>query len=194
MRSAQTRRARLVSGLALDRNPLRRASDLIEAWLRLALLAGFVPLAGLAVLGAARWVHADGARELRAQPPLRQVTAVLIDAAPPAGPMIPGSARPEARARWTAAGSVHTGVVPAAPGTPAKTPVRIWVNGAGTVSQAPLTAADVRARVVLAAVAAPVVVALGLWLTWLALRWLLDRHRLAGWAREWSLVAPPWTR
>ena len=49
-------------------------------------------------------------------------------------------------------------------------------------------------RVVLAAVATPPAVALVLWLTWRGLRWRLDRHRLARWARAWSLVEPLWTR
>jgi hypothetical protein len=88
----------------------------------------------------------------------------------------------------------HTGDVPADPGTPAGTPVRIWINDAGLAQPPPMTAAEMTTRTVLAAVVTPPAVALGLWLTWCGLRWRLDRHRLAEWARAWSLVEPLWTR
>jgi len=193
MRSVQTPRARLVSGLALDRNPLRRACDRIEAWLRLALLLAFVPLAVLAVLGVVRWVHADGTREVRAQSALKPVTAVLIRAAETPGPLF-GSVSLDAVARWTDVGLRHVGAVPAPLGVPAGTAVRIWVNSAGAERQPPLTGAQVMARTVLAAVASPAAVALSLWAIWRAVKWLLDRHRSAEWARAWSLVARQWTR
>jgi hypothetical protein len=193
MRSVQTPRARLVSGLALDRNPLRRPSDRIEAWLRFVLLLAFVPLTVLAAFGVVRWVHADGTREVRAQAALRPVTAVLIRAAETPDPLF-GSVSIDAAARWTAVGLRHVGEVPVPMGAPAGTPVRIWVNSAGAEHQPPLTGAQVMARTVLAVVASPAAIALSLWVLWCAVRWLLDRHRSAEWARAWSLVARQWTR
>jgi len=50
------RRTRLARALGLDRNPLRRASDRAEAWIRIALLAVFLiagPIAALSVGGSA---------------------------------------------------------------------------------------------------------------------------------------------
>ena len=56
------RRTRLARALGLDRNPLRRASDRAEAWIRIALLAVFLiagPIAALSVggIGVSRGDH-----------------------------------------------------------------------------------------------------------------------------------------
>jgi len=193
MRAADARRARLMRRLAFDRNELRRTSDRIEAWGALALIIAFVPLAVLAAAWAVSWVHAGAATEQR-DDRLRQVTAVLVQAAPTAYPAVPDSATIAATARWTFDGSAHVGLVPATPGTPAGTAVRIWVDAAGNAQPPPPTTAQVTARVVLAVLAAPLGVALGLWLVWYVLRWLLDRRRLASWAEAWSSYGPSWTR
>lgn len=185
---------RLACLLALDRNELRRPTDRFESWFRLALIAAFVPLAVVAASSAAHLVHAAGARAVRAGHGNRQVTAVLVSGAPAAGSSPAGSAWARAPARWTANGVTHTGDVPADPGSRAGTTVAIWIDAAGQVQPPPLTATQVTARMVLAAVAAPPAVALALWLIWRGLRWRLDRHRLARWGRAWSVVEPLWTR
>jgi cytochrome c-type biogenesis protein CcmH/NrfG len=192
MRELAERRAGLARRLGLDGNELRRTSDRIEAWFLLALIVAFVPLAGVATSAAARWVHAYGAYEVRADQSLRQVTAVLLPGA--AGSSPTGSTWSWEPARWTADGVKRTGYVPADPGTPAGTAIPIWVNDTGQAQPPPVTGTQVTARVVLVAIATPPAVALGLWLTWRALRWRLDRHRLARWARAWSSVEPLWTR
>ncbi len=194
MGSAETMRTQVARHLALDHNQLRRTSDRIEAWLRLVLVAGFVPLAVLACVGVAGWVRADGAHELQASASLRQLTATLLTAVPPADSAPPGTAAMSAPARWTAGGRTHIATVPAVPGTAAGAPVRIWIDASGNVHPPPLSDAQVDAQVVLASMAAPAGVALGLWLLWCALKGLLDRHRMARWAKAWSLVAPLWTR
>lgn len=81
MRKLDTARAWLVHLFALDRNELRRRSDLIEAWFLLALVVAFVPLAAVAAITAASWVHADGTRALGGGR-LTEVTAVLTRNAP----------------------------------------------------------------------------------------------------------------
>jgi hypothetical protein len=192
MRPVGAMSAQLMRQLALDRNELRRASDRIEVWCALALIVAFVPLAVLSAICAASWVRADAAKQQHQQP-LRQVTAVLVQSAP-TDPAMPGGAAFPAAARWTVAGSTHAGYVPVVPGTLAGTDVRIWVDTAGKIEQPPPTAAQVSARVVLAMVAAPIGVALGLWLAWYAVKYLLDRRRLASWTHEWSSFGPSWTR
>lgn len=189
MRTPDIRRAKLTRLLALDHNELRRRSDRIEAWFRLALITVFVPLAVLGAMAAAQWVHDAGARELRPAPHVREVTAVLVRGEP-AG----GSAWYLAPARWTADGVTQRGYVPALPGAKAGSAVAVWVDAAGRVQRPPLTTAELSARVVLALFAAPLAVATGLWLAWRVLRWQLDRRRLARWDEAWSLVGPQWTR
>lgn len=193
MRPADGRCAQLTRRLALDRNELRRTSDRIEAWAALALIVAFVPLAVLAAVCAVSWAHASAVKESRGEP-LKQVTAVLLHSAPAGNADVPGSALFSVPARWTVAGSAHVGDVQVIPGTPAGTGVRIWVNRAGKVQPPRPTAAQLSARVAVAAVTAPLGVAFGLWLAWLVLRWVLDRRRLASWADAWSSFGPSRTR
>jgi hypothetical protein len=194
MRKPYTRRARLVRIFALDRNELRRRSDRIAAWFLLGLMITFVPLATVAAITAARWVQADGTRQLGPELRLTQVTAVLVRDAPAADTIALVSNFWWVPARWMAGGMSHTGAVPAAPGTQAGTSVRIWIDAAGKVQQPPLTSSQLSARVVLTAAATPLAVALCMLLAWCGLRCLLDRRRLASWGESWSMVGPSWTR
>jgi hypothetical protein len=192
MRPVHARHAKLMRRLGLDRNELRRTSDRIEAWCALALIIAFVPLAVLSAACAVHWVH-DAVKEQRGNA-LKQVTAVLVHAVPAANSVVAGSAEVVAPARWTVAGSAHVGDVEAIPGSPAGTAVRVWVDAAGRLQQPPPTPGQVTDEAVLALIAAPLGVALGLWLAWYALRCLLNRRRLASWAQEWSSFGPSWTR
>jgi hypothetical protein len=92
MRTAETWRAQLVCRLALDRNSLRRVSDCIESWCVLALIIAFAPLAALAAVTTAGWVHTSGAREVTVGSSLQQVTAVLTQAVPATAAPVPGTA------------------------------------------------------------------------------------------------------
>jgi hypothetical protein len=193
MRPAGVRFAQLTRRFALDRNELRRTSDRIEAWSALALIIAFVPLAVLSAACAVSLVRESAVTAQRAGT-LRQVTAVLLHAVPAGDPAVPGSAAFYAPARWTVAGSTHVGDVQAIPGSPAGTAIRIWVDAAGTVEQPPPTPGQITDEVVLALIAAPVGVALALWLAWYAMKCLLNRRRLASWAQEWSSLGPSWKR
>jgi hypothetical protein len=51
---------RLARALGLDRNPLRRASDRAEAWIRVGLLAVFLIAGPMAALGAGHWAYHAG--------------------------------------------------------------------------------------------------------------------------------------
>jgi len=194
MRKPDTRRARLVHRFALDRNELRRWSDRIEAWFLLGLVITFVPLASVAVVSAVRWVHADGAHELGDELRLTRVTAVIARDAPAVEIPTPESVLIWVPARWTAGGVRHAGDVPVAPGTRAGSAVRIWIDAAGKFQQPPLTLSQLSARIVLAAVGAPLAVALGMLLAWGGLRCLLDWRRMAAWDQSWSVVGRSWTR
>ena len=52
--------ARLAGALALDGNPLRRASDRADAWIRVGLLAVFLIAGPMAAVAAGGWVHQTG--------------------------------------------------------------------------------------------------------------------------------------
>ena len=51
---------RLARVLGLDRNPLRRATDRAEAWIRVGLLAVFLIAGPMAALGAGHWAYHAG--------------------------------------------------------------------------------------------------------------------------------------
>ena len=54
------RRTRLARALGLDGNPLRRASDRAETWIRIGLLAVFLIAAPIAAPAAGGWAHHAG--------------------------------------------------------------------------------------------------------------------------------------
>jgi hypothetical protein len=182
--------------LGLDHNPLRRRSDVIEAWLLPAAIAAFLVLgpvlAGLVGLR----VHADNAAAQRAEQAWHRVPAVLLRAAP--GPMVSDSGADAwlvwTPARWVAGGRARTGVVAAPSGTRAGATVPVWVDRAGAAQPPPLTPADAGNRVALAISFS--LAALAAFLAGLALlaRRILYRRRLAGWQAAWLAVGPQWSR
>ncbi len=182
----------------LDSNPLRRASDRAEAWIRLSLAVIFLIAAPLAAISVGNWSRASAASAARAQAAAEyQVRAVLLSGTRPAtADPATDSLRPaRARARWTAPdGRVRTGEVPVAAGTRAGSAVTVWTDAAGALTDPPAAQAQILGRVVsfvvvsLAALA--VLLLTGLWIT----RRMLDHRRLASWQAEWTAVEPQWTR
>jgi hypothetical protein len=182
----------LVRRFALDRNPLRRRSDRIEAWILLAMTLAFLPLAAATALGASRWVQHSGSHELAGQE-VREVPAMLLQAAPTAM-AADGAVSLPARARWTADGVTYVGSVPVVPGTPRGSIVQIWITRQGAAAGPPLTNSQLHSRVVIAIIFAPAAVAISLWLLLCLLRWPLNRRRLASWATSWTSIGPRWSQ
>jgi hypothetical protein len=182
--------------LGTDHNPLRRRSDLIEAWLLPAVIAAFVALGPLAAGAASAWVHAGNAAARQAQRSWHRVPAVLLAAAP--GPMMSDNGANSwvtwTPARWTAGGRPHSGKVPAAAGTRAGATVPVWVDRAGNVQTPPLTADQVRDRVAVAASLALAALAVLLACLAAGVRRVLDRRRLAAWEAAWLSAGPLWSR
>jgi hypothetical protein len=134
--------AKLARRLGTDHNPLRRRSDLIQAWLLPAAIAAFLVLGAPVAFGAIAVTHADNVATRQADRALHPVEAVLLTAAP--GPL--ESARGTnswlvwTSARWIAAGRPHVGLVPTGSGSRAGAVVRVWLDRAGQVRLPPLTA------------------------------------------------------
>ncbi|MGW3210228.1 Rv1733c family protein [Streptomyces sp. NPDC001135] len=174
------------------RNPLRRHSDVVEAWI--VLVTWVVAVLGGAVAGLAAAQTADSAFSAR-QAQVHAVPAVLVDA----GARTPtsGSGYDDGRVwtavRWTDEhGRVHTDQAKVRPGAPAGSQVTVWINRAGRVVSAPVTgaAADLQAALTGALVApsAGAVVWAGGWLV----RGRLIRRRMAEWDEEWKQIGPRW--
>jgi hypothetical protein len=188
-----TRLARRLRG---DGNPLRRRSDVAEAWLVPGAIAAFLALGPLVVLASLLVVHAGNAADQRAERALHSVRAVLLAAAP--GPMQSAGGSNAwldwTPARWTVDGVRHSGRIPVRAGTSAGAVVHVWLDRAGRVRVPPLTGGMARDRIRVAMTAALAVLAAFLAGLVLAGRVLLNRHRQAAWAAAWRAVEPEWSR
>lgn len=196
MARTQGTRPRRVRLWRWRRNPLRRRSDLAEAWLVLvavvlALLLG--ALSGLTAAGAVDGSLAE--RRERTTP----VPAVLTeDAAGPSASVTQdgdGDGGVWAKVRWTAPdGTDRTGRAEVDPGSPAGTEVTVWTDPAGRPVSAPPDGADARFQIVMAGITVAVAAGgLVLLVGWLA-RARLRLRRLAEWETEWRQVEPSWRK
>ena len=192
-----TLRARWARWLGLDRNPLRRTVDRVEAFVRLTvlilLLAG-VP-AGVFVAGRmSDQVFLQQARAQRSSD--RQVTAVLTQPAPTVGTVDPYSSVQTtwANARWMAPnGTAHSGQVLVAAGAPRGATARVWINAAGAITDPPVGHRDVMAEVAVTIMVTGItLILLLLGAEALAVR-SLDHRRFSAWDAEWRATGPQWT-
>jgi hypothetical protein len=175
------------------RNPLRRGSDVVEAWIVLATwvlaLLGAV-VAGLAVASAAEEAFAQRRAEAHA------VSAVLTEDAADARPAERTGyhdTRVWATARWTAPdGSVHTGRAKAAPGTDQGTRVTLWTDDEGRLVAKPPSAMDAALQAAAAGVLVTPVTGAAVWYGGTLFVRHLMRRRLAEWDAEWKRVGPRW--
>ncbi|MFE5186198.1 hypothetical protein [Streptomyces sp. NPDC056628] len=173
------------------RNPLKRRSDVIEAWVvlgvwLLAVLGGvFAGLAAAdAVVGSAGRVRAE----------TRQVTAVLVrDAEDPAAGRVTGDHLVWTKVRWTEPdGTIRTDEARVPPKAKAGGQVQVWTDRHGTVVNEPLSGAEttlhaVTGGLLAGAGAAGLVLGAG----WVV-RLVMERRRLEQWAAEWERLDTPW--
>jgi hypothetical protein len=195
MATPTTRWMKLTRRLGRDGNPLRRRSDLMEAWLLPASIAAFLALCPVVAMVTGAWVHADNAAARHAQLSWHRVEAVLLQSA--AGPMMSDNGANTwvvwTPAKWTADGRRYVGDVPAAAKSRSGSTIAVWLDREGKVRTPPLTAAQLGSRVVTATSFALAILAVLLaGLAWL-LRRALDKRRLAGWELAWLAIGPRWT-
>lgn len=175
------------------RNPLKRRSDVVEAWV--ALVAGLV----MAVGGTAAGVATSAAVE---QPLLAEraerhpVSARLLENAPAVPQAADGgkAGRVPATVRWKAPdGSVHTGVARVREGQSAGTATVVWTDTHGRLVAEPLTQREAETRAALTGATAATGVCLATLAGQRTVRWRLDRRRAAEWERAWAEVEPRWS-
>jgi hypothetical protein len=113
----------LTRALGLDGNPLRRASDRAEAWIRIGLLAIFLTAGPVAALAAGGWAAHMRTAEVSARTAqVHPVRAVLLQPAPAAVGLAAADLGGEVwvRARWESpGGTARTGEILAPGGSPA---------------------------------------------------------------------------
>jgi hypothetical protein len=177
-----------------DHNPLRRASDRVEAAVVAGLAAALLAGVPLAALSAAWWGYDAGVRTQHAQTSWRQVPAVLLAnaATAPAGPG--SSALRSVPATWTAPdGARRTGPVRAPVSARAGTAVRVWVDASGGPAGPPFQHGQVVSLAALAALLASAGAGLVLLGAGRLARHMLDHGRLSAWDAEWQAIGPRWT-
>ncbi|MFJ9535894.1 hypothetical protein ACIRPX_01350 [Streptomyces sp. NPDC101225] len=191
----KVRRAKVL-GWRWRSNPLRRRSDVVEAWIVLAAwVVAAVASVVAGIVGARAAQHAvDGDRAGR-----RPVTAVLVKTVPGSGRDVVTGLRYDrvvATVHWTdvqdGRATVHTGFMNVKPTAQPGSTVRAWTNGHGRLVAPPVTAAEAATRVVLAgtgvALAAGATVLVGGYLT----RLRVQRRATEKWGVEWERVGRHW--
>lgn len=190
------RLSRVLRGLRLDRNPLRRGCDRAETVVLGALLIAFLAGAPFAARAAGDWAYHLSARTAQAQrAAVHQVPATLLQSAAPwqAYPDAGGIA-PVADARWRAPdGQVRTGMLLVPVGAAAGSTVLVWTDRAGRLTDPPLNQTELVSRAQLAAGGAVGALAAALWVAGGLVRRFLDRRRLAAWDAEWLANGPRWS-
>ncbi|QYX75914.1 Rv1733c family protein [Streptomyces akebiae] len=175
------------------RNPLRRLSDVIEAWI---ILAGWVlALAGglYAGLAGADAVQRSADRQRTER---REVPAALVEDAKGQVPArAAGDPRVWATVRWTAPdGSARTGKARVPATSPAGEQVTVWIDKSGHLTAPPLTDGQARSH----AAAGGLLVAVGAGGIVLAAvsvaRFHLNQRRMRQWAVEWERIDTRWGR
>jgi hypothetical protein len=193
------RTARIVRRIGLDGNPMRRATDHVQAILRAVLVTLFVTGGPIGTATIAHGVYAAGLREARVQAAAwHRVPAIVLRAttiatawrhpAATGGPVV-------LSVRWTMPdGSFRTGQTGYARNAAAGSTVTVWTGGSGRLTHPPFSHAAALDRAVGAAIVTPAVLALLLCAADWAVAQVLDRRRLMSWEADWLTVEPQWTR
>jgi hypothetical protein len=189
--------ARCARWLGLDRNPLRRRTDRIEAVIRLAtliLLLVAVPIAAVLVGTlvdhlALRHTHAQQAAD-------HEVTAVLLQQASPTGVPDPYTSiqMTLVLARWQPPGvPPRSGDILAMAGARAGSTVKVWLDASGSVTAPPPGPRTIDGDVCIAVVTTCLVTILLVLGSSTLARRALDRRRLYAWDTEWRVTGPLWS-
>ncbi|MHC3472733.1 Rv1733c family protein [Streptomyces sp. 7R007] len=186
-----------VRGWRWRRNPLRRRSDVVEAWTALVvavLLCVGAPLAGVV---SAWWAHGEAQAVAAAQrAERRQVRAEVVGRTPAMLPSLQAGRQHAYRVtvRWTdAAGTAHRARASVAAGTRAGDTVDVWFDARGRTVPPPPGASAIWQHTVTMGVCAAAGAAAVVLLGHCAVRRVSTGHRLTEWEREWARTEPQWT-
>ncbi|MFI1760638.1 DUF3592 domain-containing protein [Streptomyces sp. NPDC020800] len=179
-------------------NPLRRRSDVVEAWTVLivaVLLFVVAPLAGVAA-----GLHAhDQARTIAAaqRAERHRVRAVVLGSTPAHRPTVQGDREHPYRAqvRWTEPGrGTHTGTARVPAGSRAGDVVTVWFDARNRSVAPPPDDVAIWQHTVTVGVCAAGGAAAAVLLGHAVERRIAQRHRMAEWEREWARTGPKWTQ
>ncbi|MFD4375953.1 hypothetical protein [Streptomyces sp. NPDC058486] len=196
---------RAVTGLwRWRRNPLRRTTDLVEAWVALVAavtLCVAMPLAGWTAHSSAQQ---SLQRAVRAQQAGRAATTAQVLRPAPTPPNASASTDQAAEqrfrrtvvARWTAPdGTVRTGTVSTSRGSSSPgDSFTLWTDRDGRAVAAPLARDTARAHAFIAGLTAALLAGLGVEIVRRLVMRRLRFRRYARLDRAWASVGPDWGR
>jgi hypothetical protein len=163
--------------------------------LRVLFLLGFLVGVPLVAPAAGHFTHVAGVRQVRQESSWRQVSAVLLQSAPPTYYGYRSVATYWVAGRWRApSGATRSGMIPTTTGARKGDKVSIWVDPSGRqMAGRPMTLSIVQVRTVMAEVGSAVGLGLALLVLAGLIRLLLNRRRLAHWGIEWACFGPRWS-
>ncbi|KOX11087.1 DUF3592 domain-containing protein [Streptomyces sp. NRRL B-3648] len=187
-----------VRGWRWRHNPLRRRSDVVEAWTVLVVAVLLFVVAPLAGVAAGLHAHERASARATAQRAERRpVRAVVIGETPERLSDVQSDRRHPYRTqvRWTEPGKgVRTAWARVPAGTPAGEPVTVWFDARGRSVAPPPDDLAVRQHAVTVGLSAAGGTAAVVLLAHALERRIALRHRLAEWEREWAQTGPRWTQ
>ena len=185
---------KLARRLGRGPNPLRRRSDIVEAWLAPAAIIVFLVLSPLVALLVDIGVQADNAAAQRVQQSWHPVSAVLLRAAP--GPAFSDNGSNTwtvwAPARWTVGGRHYTGNIPVPSDSRAGSAQTVWLDRSGHVRAPAMTAPELSGAIGTGILLAVAALAVAVGIAARLVKWVLDRRRIASWETAWLAVGPRW--
>lgn len=186
-----------VRGWRWRRNPLRRRSDVVEAWT--VLVVAVLLFVGAPLLGAATawWAHDEArATAARERAERQRVRAEVVGRTPDRLPSVQGGGRHSFRAavRWTEPdGTARTTAARVPAGTRHGEVVDVWIDSRGRSVPPPADGSAVRQHSLRAGAGAAVGAAAVVLLAHNGVRRVALRRRMAEWERDWARTEPQWT-
>ncbi|MBP2705829.1 hypothetical protein JOL79_18615 [Microbispora sp. RL4-1S] len=185
--------ARLVRWLGLDRNPLRRRCDRVEAVVRLAAVIGVAVALVVGVFAGMR-EYGRGVRTEAQQAHTRhQVNATLIENVTTPRLSTAGAAVGHAQARWKAPdGMERVGTVDASPNKRMGDVVKVWTDDHGIITPRPQDRETTVVSALTVGTGIPLGVAAFLSLVVVATRSVNQCRARRVWEAQWTVVEPMW--
>jgi hypothetical protein len=187
---------RVTRGLRPDSNPLRRRIDRVETLIFGGLLVAAATAAPIAAVQASHVAYADAMRAVRVQQETgHQTTAVLLATPAASANGYTVTSLAPAMARWTTPhGGVRTGDIEVPANSVKGETFTIWTDATGDVTTSPATQSQAAGQGTFAAILAVLLTLVTCFAAAGITRVLVNRRRLAGWAADWAVTAPKWTR
>jgi len=183
-------------GLRPDRNPLRRRSDKVEAFIFGSLIVAAATAAPLAAVGASHEAFDNALHVAQVQQETgHQVRAVLVAAPATSVNGYTVASLVPARAQWkTPDGRSHAGPISVPSGSLKGQAFPIWTDADGNVSGPPLTRAQAADQGTFVGIMAVIVTLVTCLTTAGITRFVVNRRRIAAWEADWAVTAPMWSR